>query len=147
MSDQITPSGGIDSTQTFEAYSEKPEGVLNPLTGLSAEETEVLGSLAAEDALLIVRQGANLGSRFLLDADETLAGRSPKADIFLDDVTVSRKHAIFKRELAEFVVRDAGSLNGTYVNRNRVDSAVLRHGDEVQVGKFRMIYYRRLDQQ
>lgn len=147
MSDKVPPGGGIDSTQTFEAYSEKPESVVNPLTGLSVGETEVVNGLAPEDALLIVRQGTNQGSRFLLDAEVTLAGRSPKADIFLDDVTVSRKHAIFERELDGFVVRDAGSLNGTYVNRNRVDQAVLSHGDEVQVGKFRMIFYRKLDQQ
>ncbi|WP_425356559.1 FHA domain-containing protein [Xylanimonas protaetiae] len=81
-----------------------------------------------------------MGERFLLDSDRAVAGRSETADIFLDDVTVSRKHAEFVREVDHFVVRDIGSLNGTYVNRQRIDSAVLTTGDEVQIGKFRMSF-------
>jgi pSer/pThr/pTyr-binding forkhead associated (FHA) protein len=77
----------------------------------------------------------------LLDADRTTAGRHPGSDIFLDDVTVSRKHAEFIRRQERFVVRDVGSLNGTYVRRDRIDEAVLRDGDEVQIGKFRMVFY------
>ena len=78
----------------------------------------------------------------MLDASETTVGRHPRADIFLDDVTVSRKHAIFLA-LPEggFAVRDSGSLNGTYVNRQRVEQAALRRGDEVQIGKYRMTYH------
>ena len=85
--------------------------------------------------------GPNAGARFLLDADRTTAGRHPGSDIFLDDVTVSRKHAEFIRGQGQFVVRDVGSLNGTYVRRDRIDEAVLRDGDEVQIGKFRMVFY------
>ena len=81
------------------------------------------------------------GARFLLDAERTVAGRSTAADIFLDDVTVSRKHAEFVREGQTFVVRDIGSLNGTYVNRTRIDQSVLRAGDEVQIGKYRMTFH------
>ena len=80
------------------------------------------------------------GSRFLLDRDTTSAGRHPDSDIFLDDVTVSRRHAEFRRDGAEFVVVDVGSLNGTYVNREPVDTAVLANGDEVQIGKFRLVF-------
>ena len=97
-------------------------------------------SLPAGSALLVVKRGPNAGSRFLLDRDTTSAGRHPDSDIFLDDVTVSRRHAEFRREGGEFVVIDVGSLNGTYVNREPVDSAVLAGGDEVQIGKFRLVF-------
>jgi len=80
------------------------------------------------------------GSRFRLDGDLTTAGRHPDSDIFLDDVTVSRRHAEFYRHGARFTVRDVGSLNGTYVNRERIEEAELTGGDEVQIGKFRMLF-------
>jgi pSer/pThr/pTyr-binding forkhead associated (FHA) protein len=91
-------------------------------------------------ALLVVHHGPNAGARFLLDRDTIVAGRHPEADIFLDDVTVSRQHAEFRRSGTTFTVVDAGSLNGTYVNRQRTDSAELRSGDEVQIGKFRLTF-------
>jgi hypothetical protein len=97
-------------------------------------------ALPPNTALLLVKRGPNAGSRFLLDRDTTTAGRHPKSDIFLDDVTVSRGHAEFYRRGAYFSVRDAGSLNGTYVNRERIDEAGLSSGDEVQIGKFRLVY-------
>ncbi|MEV1290925.1 glycogen accumulation regulator GarA [Pseudonocardia sp. NPDC049635] len=96
--------------------------------------------LPAGSALLVVRRGPNAGSRFLLDVPTTSAGRHPDSDIFLDDVTVSRRHAEFRRDAGEFVVVDVGSLNGTYVNREPVDTAVLANGDEVQIGKFRLVF-------
>ena len=91
-------------------------------------------------ALLVVLRGPNTGARFLLDDDEVISGRHPDSDIFLDDVTVSRRHAVFVRGEGGYQVRDVGSLNGTYVNRSLVDEAVLRAGDEVQIGKFRLTY-------
>jgi pSer/pThr/pTyr-binding forkhead associated (FHA) protein len=97
-------------------------------------------ALPSGSALLVVKRGPNAGSRFLLDRDTTSAGRHPDSDIFLDDVTVSRRHAEFRREGGEFVVIDVGSLNGTYVNREPVDQAVLAGGDEVQIGKFRLVF-------
>ncbi|HWD02396.1 MAG TPA: FHA domain-containing protein [Amycolatopsis sp.] len=97
-------------------------------------------ALPPGSALLVVKRGPNAGSRFLLDRDTTSAGRHPDSDIFLDDVTVSRRHAEFRREGGEFVVIDVGSLNGTYVNREPVDQAVLAGGDEVQIGKFRLVF-------
>jgi pSer/pThr/pTyr-binding forkhead associated (FHA) protein len=105
--------------------------------GGDPEGTRIAESLPAGSALLVVRRGPNAGSRFLL---VTTAGRHPESDIFLDDVTVSRRHAEFRREGGVFVVRDVGSLNGTYVNRERVESATLANGDEVQVGKFRLVF-------
>ncbi len=89
---------------------------------------------------LVVKRGPNAGSRFLLDRPTTTAGRHPNSNIFLDDVTVSRRHAEFRCVSGEFQVVDVGSLNGTYVNREPVDWAVLANGDEVQIGKFRLVF-------
>jgi pSer/pThr/pTyr-binding forkhead associated (FHA) protein len=91
-------------------------------------------------ALLVVSHGPNIGARFLLDRDLIVAGRHPDSDIFLDDVTVSRSHAEFRRLDDRFVLADTGSLNGTYVNRERVPQAELRNGDEIQIGKFRLTF-------
>ena len=98
------------------------------------------GALPPGSALLLVMRGPNAGSRFRLDGELTTAGRHPDSDIFLDDVTVSRRHAEFYREGARFTVRDVGSLNGTYVNRERIEEAELTGGDEVQIGKFRLLF-------
>jgi pSer/pThr/pTyr-binding forkhead associated (FHA) protein len=98
------------------------------------------GALPDGSALLLVMRGPNAGSRFRLDGNLTTAGRHPDSDIFLDDVTVSRRHAEFSREGAVFTVRDVGSLNGTYVNRERIEEAQLAGGDEVQIGKFRLLF-------
>lgn len=122
------------------------EGLTGPVehdapAGLSPEEHAAVAALPPTSALLIVQRGPSAGARFLLDADRTVAGRSPDADIFLDDVTVSRKHVEFVREGDGFVVRDVGSLNGTYVNRDRIERATLRANDEVQIGKFRMTFH------
>jgi hypothetical protein len=108
---------------------------------LSAEERRAVEALPAGSALLIAHTGPNRGARFLLDSDVTTAGRHPNADVFLDDVTVSRRHVQFRRVPGGFEVFDAGSLNGTYVNGDRVDSVRLRSGNEVQIGKFRLTYY------
>jgi pSer/pThr/pTyr-binding forkhead associated (FHA) protein len=106
----------------------------------SVADAATLDSLPAGTALLVVRRGPNAGSRFLLDSDLTLVGRHPDSDIFLDDVTVSRRHAEFYRSGSRFTVRDVGSLNGTYVNRERIEETDLTGGDEVQVGKFRLVF-------
>jgi pSer/pThr/pTyr-binding forkhead associated (FHA) protein len=92
-------------------------------------------------ALLVVKRGPNAGSRFLIDKDVTTAGRHPESDIFLDDVTVSRRHAEFRRKDGQFIVHDVGSLNGTYVNRERVEETLLSSGDELQIGKFKLTFY------
>lgn len=108
---------------------------------LSTEERSSVEALPAGSALLIAHSGPNAGARFLLDSDITTAGRHPDADIFLDDVTVSRRHVEFRRTARSFEVVDTGSLNGTYVNHDRVDSLELRPGNEVQIGKFRLTFY------
>jgi pSer/pThr/pTyr-binding forkhead associated (FHA) protein len=88
----------------------------------------------------VVKRGPNAGSRYALDAVVTKAGRHPESDIFLDDITVSRRHAEFHRRERGYVVRDVGSLNGTYLNRERIEEADLSSGDEVQIGKFKLVF-------
>ncbi len=90
--------------------------------------------------MLVVKRGSDVGARFTLDSDIVQAGRHPESDIFLDDITVSRRHAEFVTRDKVTTVRDVGSLNGTYVNRNRIDEARLSSGDEVQIGKFKLLY-------
>jgi pSer/pThr/pTyr-binding forkhead associated (FHA) protein len=108
---------------------------------LNSEEQKAIEALPAGSALLIVQRGPNEGSRFLLDQDVTTVGRHPNADIFLDDVTVSRRHAEFHRNGSTFLVKDLASLNGTYYEGVRIDTAILEDGSEVQIGKFRLTYY------
>ena len=132
----VPPERAVESTSVF-----RPD-MLSDVEGTETAEPTVAGveALPAGSALLVVKRGPNAGSRFLLDRDTTTAGRHPDSDIFLDDVTVSRRHAEFRREGGEFVVIDVGSLNGTYVNREPVDTSVLANGDEVQIGKFRLVF-------
>jgi hypothetical protein len=135
--DPVAESAGPDQTGTF--------SIGGLLAGDPAEfddeaALDLAENLPPGSALLVVRRGPNAGSRFLLDADVTSVGRHPESEIFLDDVTVSRRHAEFRREGSAFSVCDVGSLNGTYLNRERIDSAELSGGDEVQIGKFRLVF-------
>ncbi len=109
----------------------------------TGEEDELAVSLDLSEgaALLVVKRGPNAGSKFALDSDVTRAGRHPNSDIFLDDITVSRRHAEIVRHGEGYSVRDAGSLNGTYLNRERIDEAPLANGDELQIGKFRLVFF------
>jgi ribosomal protein L40E len=133
-----------DSTSTL-AFTrddvEREEGVREDIGDLGPADQAAVDALPAGSALLVVLRGPNAGSRFLLDTDVVSAGRHPDSDIFLDDVTVSRRHAEFRRTAEGFIVSDVGSLNGTYVNRDRIDAVLLTNGDEVQVGKYRLVYY------
>ena len=141
------PAGGegtVDTTSTISlaalegALEAEQHGAGEP--GPEPADSGALEALPPGSALLVVKRGPNAGSRFLLDADVTTAGRHPDSDIFLDDVTVSRRHAEFVREGGSFLVRDVGSLNGTYLNRARIDAAGLAGGDEVQIGKYRLVF-------
>lgn len=104
-----------------------------------------MGEIAKDRGVLIVRAGAQAGARFPLDSDITRLGRHPDSEISLDDITVSRRHAEVQRTAEGYVVADSGSLNGTYVNQERVERAHLRHGDELQIGKFRLVFFERTD--
>ena len=127
-----------DTTATFTAGF----GALGAIdSDVSTGEHEAIAALPSGSALLVVRRGPNAGARFLLDADVTTVGRHPEADIFLDDVTVSRRHSEFIRRGTSFEVKDLGSLNGTYFDGARIDTAALSDGSVVQVGKFRLTFY------
>lgn len=130
------PEASVETTSVFRA------DLLKEMESGSNTDSTVSGveGLPAGSALLVVKRGPNAGSRFLLDQAVTTAGRHPDSDIFLDDVTVSRRHAEFRKNGDSYEVVDVGSLNGTYVNREPKNSAVLTNGDEVQVGKFRLVF-------
>ncbi|MFE1645367.1 FHA domain-containing protein [Microbacterium sp. P01] len=131
--------GSTDTTQTFGHDSDLsfvPFG-----SDLSDAEIEAIGALPTRSSLLIVRSGPTAGARYLLDTDVTTVGRHPEADIFFDDVTVSRRHAEITREGAAFEIVDQRSLNGTYVDGERVDRAGLANGAEVRIGKFRLNFF------
>ncbi len=95
----------------------------------------------SEAALLVVKRGPQAGARFVLDDPVTGAGRHPESHIFLDDITVSRRHAEIERTPTGYVLRDVGSLNGTYLNRERISEVALANGDEVQIGKFKLVFF------
>jgi pSer/pThr/pTyr-binding forkhead associated (FHA) protein len=126
-------ASGEDSTVT-----------LAPVEGVDAptddDITVALDDLPEGLGLLVVKRGPNAGSKYTLDQSVTSAGRHPESDIFLDDITVSRRHAEFRRAKKGYKVADVGSLNGTYLNRGRIDEAALSNGDEVQIGKFRLVF-------
>ena len=104
------------------------------------EDLKVPLDLAGDAALLIVRKGPNEGSKYMLDAEVTRAGRHPDSDIFLDDITVSRRHAAVRRVDGAYEVSDVGSLNGTYVDHKRVDTAPLHHLADLQIGRFVLVF-------
>ncbi|MBV8347603.1 MAG: FHA domain-containing protein [Mycolicibacterium sp.] len=136
--DQKSDVGSGDTTSAFPAH------LLDELDAPAAAGVEphvsAAQGLPSGSALLVVKRGPNAGSQFLLDQRLTTAGRHPGSDIVLDDITVSRRHAEFRLENGEFRVVDVGSLNGTYVNREPVEWAVLANGDEIQIGKFHLVF-------
>ncbi|MPQ99698.1 FHA domain-containing protein [Modestobacter sp. I12A-02628] len=137
----LSPERPGDSTSVIPKIGGEESGEQPEVSEYPADvHAGAVESLPAGSALLVVKRGPNAGSRFLLDQEVTTAGRHPDSDIFLDDVTVSRRHVEFHREGGGFTVHDVGSLNGTYVNREPVDVASLAGGDEVQIGKFRLVY-------
>jgi pSer/pThr/pTyr-binding forkhead associated (FHA) protein len=123
---------GGDATITFQTG--ELEADLEEEIHIAPEELE------GGRGVLIVKRGPNAGSKFFLDADATTVGRHPNSDIFLDDITVSRQHAEIRRGNGSFKLHDVGSLNGTYVNRERVEETNLRSGDEIQIGKFKLVF-------
>lgn len=124
-----------DSSDTTMVFASEIEGE-------AAEEFSIpLEELEEGKVIMVVRRGPDAGAKFYLDDEVVTCGRDPESDIFLDDVTVSRKHAEIRREGIDFKLVDVGSLNGTFVNRKRVDTAALSNGDEVQIGKFRLVFF------
>jgi hypothetical protein len=108
---------------------------------VAEDDSLSLADLRIEGPALVVRSGGGRsGETFALEQDRTSLGRGPECEIFLDDVTVSRRHAVVTRAEDGFSLHDEGSLNGTYVNRRRVESAKLEDGDEVQIGKYKLTF-------
>lgn len=136
---QADQASAVETTTTITFGA--PERADTAERQLSPVDAEAVDGLPRGHALLVVQRGPSAGSRFLLDQDVVKAGRHPQSEIFLDDVTVSRRHAEFKRSAEGFTVGDVGSLNGTYVNRDRIDQVELSDGDEVQIGKYRLVYF------
>ena len=137
--DNDKTSDGVtaQTTAAFHSFLGEPDA-----TSPAGPEATMSGVERASSgvATLVIRRGLNSGSRFMLDQPVSAAGRHPDSRIFLDDITVSRRHAEFRLENGAFWVVDVGSLNGTYINREPVDSAPLAHGDEIQIGKFRLLF-------
>lgn len=127
--------------QSLARASSEPTTVTIQLDQIpTASDTEV-ELASAEDAVLIATRGPNAGSRFSLRDDVTTIGRHPESDIFLDDITVSRRHVEIRREADGHTVEDVGSLNGTYLNRRRIDARTpLTNGDEIQIGLFKLVF-------
>jgi hypothetical protein len=132
--DQTTDNATADATSAFCALGDLDTPTDAAQAGVGKD------GLPSGSLLLVVKRGPNAGSRFRLDQPVTSAGRHPDSGIFLDDVSVSRRHAEFRRENGDYSVVDTGSLNGTYVNRTPVESVALANGDEIQMGKFRLIF-------
>jgi hypothetical protein len=129
------PAEASETTVTLQPVGEQGE------TG-EEESSVTLVEVPRGTGALVVKRGPNVGTRYLLEQAVTRAGRHPESDIFLDDITVSRRHAELRREEEDgkVSIRDVGSLNGTYVNRERIEEQVLSAGDEVQIGKFKLVY-------
>lgn len=124
--------------------SEHTTIVFHPNEPTDDPEGEVsvdLEQIRENSGLLVIKRGPGAGSRFALEQQTTTLGRHPESDIFLDDVTVSRSHAVIELRGDSYLLRDQGSLNGTYLNRARVDEAELRNGDELQVGTFKLVFF------
>ena len=144
---KLVTDGAADSTSQLPAVDSSatvtfaPEKADTSDRQLSPVDAAAVDALPDGHALLVVQRGPGAGSRFLLDLDLVQAGRHPDSEIFLDDVTVSRRHAVFNREADAFTVSDVGSLNGTYVNRDRIETVQLKDGDEVQIGKYRLVFF------
>lgn len=118
--------------------------------GLPAVETEIEEEVEVSppqeplekgSAILVIKKGPDAGMRFTINREVIAIGRHPESDIFLDDITVSRRHAEIHREGTNFTLIDTGSLNGTYLNRERIDSLALDNGDEIQIGKYRLLFF------
>jgi pSer/pThr/pTyr-binding forkhead associated (FHA) protein len=118
-----------------------PAELVTPASRGNCATASEFEKLPSGSAAVVVKRGPNAGSRFMMNQSSLSAGRHPASDIFLDDVTVSRRHAEFRCENGKFRIIDVGSLNGIYVNRQQVDSATLATGDEIQIGNFRLVFF------
>jgi len=146
----FNPESSVFCARCGVRFEEEDRGHGETTVGLPAVESEmedeVEVSLPIEfpeegGAILVIRKGPDAGMRFAINRDIISIGRHPESDIFLDDITVSRRHAEIRREGTTYTLLDTGSLNGTYLNRERIEASPLGDGDEIQIGKFRLLFF------
>jgi pSer/pThr/pTyr-binding forkhead associated (FHA) protein len=145
MSQQVDhQTSDADTRDTAASFGADVDGKLEaPAAAAAGARVWAVDDVASGSAMLVVKRGPNAGARFLLDQPITTVGRNTHSDIYLDDVTVSRRHVEFRRETPQVRIVDLDSLNGTFVNRQPVPSAVLANGDEIGIGKFRLVFLTR----
>lgn len=143
MADKALPPKDLTSTLNLRQLRSVPNSnqSSNLRASLSNENLKIISDLPKDSAILLVLKGAGLGSRFLLNSDSTKIGRELNNDISLDDITVSRSHALITRDENGFFVKDLGSLNGIYINAVAARDQLLNDGDEIQIGKFHLTIF------
>jgi pSer/pThr/pTyr-binding forkhead associated (FHA) protein len=143
VADKALPPKDLTSTLNLRQLRSIPEPKQNQslLNSLSEQEREVVAALPKDSGILIILSGAGLSSRYLLDSNNVKIGRDLNNEICFDDITVSRSHALIEKVDGSYVIKDLGSLNGTYVNAVAVKNAVLKAGDEIQIGKYHLTLF------
>ncbi len=143
MADKALPPKDLTSTLNLRQLRSIPEPKQNQslLNSLSEQEREVVAALPKDSGILIILSGAGLSSRYLLDSNNVKIGRDLNNEICFDDITVSRSHALIEKVDGSYVIKDLGSLNGTYVNAVAVKNGVLKAGDEIQIGKYHLTLF------
>ena len=143
MADRVTPPNDLTSTLNLRQLRAIPGSIAAEelYKSLSAEQQDVVNALSSGVGILLVLKGAGVGGRYLLDASETKIGRDINNEICLDDITVSRSHAIISKSSDGYSVKDLGSLNGTYLNAVSVRDSKISNGDEIQVGKYHLTLF------
>lgn len=143
MADKVTPPNDLTSTLNLRQLRSIPGSMASEelYKSLSAEQQQVVNALSDGVGILLVLKGAGVGGRYLLDAMETKVGRDINNEICLDDITVSRSHALITKSNGQYFIKDLGSLNGTYLNAISVRDTVITSGDEIQIGKYHLTLF------
>ncbi len=143
MADKVTPPNDLTSTLNLRQLRSIPGSMASEelYKSLSAEQQQVVNALSDGVGILLVLKGAGVGGRYLLDAMETKVGRDINNEICLDDITVSRSHALITKNNGQYFIKDLGSLNGTYLNAISVRDTAITSGDEIQIGKYHLTLF------
>ncbi len=143
MADKVTPPNDLTSTLNLRQLRSIPGSMASEelYKSLSAEQQQVVNALSDGVGILLVLKGAGVGGRYLLDAMETKVGRDINNEIWLDDITVSRSHALITKSNGQYFIKDLGSLNGTYLNAISVRDTAITSGDEIQIGKYHLTLF------
>jgi len=143
VADKVTPPNDLTSTLNLRQLRSIPGSMASEelYRSLSAEQQQVVNALSEGVGILLVLKGAGVGGRYLLDALETKVGRDIHNEICLDDITVSRSHALITKSNGQYFIKDLGSLNGTYLNAISVRDTAITSGDEIQIGKYHLTLF------